>query len=68
MVSGRSLFDYITLRAASGRVWQQALNRNLDEQNLYNNAVGDLIKGVLRFGGWLALDVLTYGGSKLLSF
>ena len=50
----------IDLEAAEANWWETAWEKQLQEQNLFNNMAGDALKAVLRIWGWLTLDVLLY--------
>ena len=49
-------------------VWQKAFESVFKEDKLFSNAAGDLVKAVLRFGGWMALELFLYGGRNLFRF
>ena len=65
-----SLFNANHANARRGRggleIWKKALEKNLEEQNLFNNMVGDGLKAILRIYGWLSLDFLLYGGKLVM--
>ena len=49
-------------------VWQKAFRSVFKEDKLFSNAAGDLVKAVLRFSGWMSLDMFLYGGRNLFRF
>ena len=61
-------FFGLELETTSGRVWKKALESNLNEQKMYNTAVGWLIKGALRFAAWVTVIIGVYGTEHLFSF
>ena len=58
----------LELESAKGRVWKQAFEKSLDEQNMYNTAASSLVKGVLRWVAWTIFAVLVHGPEHLFSY
>ena len=61
-------FFGLELESASGRVWKKALEKSLDEQNMYNTAASSVVKGVLRWVAWTIFAVSVHGTEHLFSF
>ena len=65
--TGLPLSD-LELQSAEGtNIWKTAWEKNLSEQNIFNQIVGWPIKAGLRMFGWLTIDMLLYGGRTLFS-
>ena len=66
--TGLPLSD-LELQSAEGTdFWKTAWEKNLSEQNIYNQMVGWPLKAALRVFGWFTLDMLLYGGRTLFNW
>ena len=61
-----NLIENLKLESADGtNYWKKAWEKQLSEQNIFNQIVGWPIKAALRMWGWFTIDMLVYGPKTL---
>ena len=56
----KTIFGVELKKSTEDHVWREAFTSVFDEQSLFKNAAGDLVKAVLRVWGWVSLDLALY--------
>jgi len=64
----KTIFGVELKKSTEDHVWREAFTSVFDEQSLFKNAAGDLVKAVLRVWGWVSLDLALYQGNGLFKF
>ena len=64
----KSIFGVELKKSKEDHVWREAFTSVFDEQSLFKNAAGDLVKAVLRVWGWISLDLALYQGNGIFKF
>lgn len=66
--SSKTLLGVKLTPSKEDHVWAEAFTSVVNEQALFKNAAGDLVKAVLRVWGWVSLDLALYQGNGLFKF